>query len=66
MKNDIIGLSITTNIIFGGERDNLNDLLVDMENEIADLIERKWDVKVIGGTGKYITKNLDKICIEEE
>lgn len=65
MKNDIVGFSITTNILFGQEERNLNDLLADIENEISEVLERKFNVRVIGGKGNHITANLDKISINK-
>lgn len=65
MKNDIVGFSITTNILFRQDERNLNDLLANMENEISETLERKFNVRVIGGRGNHITANLDKININK-
>ena len=69
MKKDIVGFNITTELLLNKEileKENLEKILINIETEIANLIESKFKSKVIGGKGMYIYSNESNTLIEEQ
>lgn len=66
MENKIVGFKVTSEILFGKEIDKecIKGLLCDIENEIVERLESKFDCKVIGGTGDFLYADKDNKIIK--
>lgn len=61
MDKKLVGFITTTEILFDKniDKEHIQTLLCDIENEIADRLESKFNCKVIGGKGGYIYADRD-------
>ena len=63
MDKKIIGIITTTEILFDTSIDDIHiqNLLCDVENEISDSLERKFNCKVTGGKGGFIYADNNRL-----
>ena len=68
MNKKLVGFITTTEILFDKniDKEHVQNLLCDIENEIADRLESKFNCKVIGGKGGYIYTNYKNELIKDK
>lgn len=68
MNKKIVGFITTTEILFDKniDREYIQILLCDIENEIAERLENKFNCKVIGGKGGFIYSDQNNKLIKDK
>lgn len=68
MNKKLVGFMTTTEILFDKniDREHVQTLLCDIENEIVYRLESKFNCKVIGGKGGFIYSDQNNKLIKDK